>query len=240
MRRRPAATLLAVSLVLAALGTTPSAGGVAEPAAGLSWQVSKSPFALSFLDDGNALTAEAGADIAGPGGRLAYQVGGPDAGTDPSYHRLTDLLRQRPVDTGTEYTVATDEPSRMATVVVTHTAQGVRVRWTLSPSTGVTAMLEALTAAGAEHYLSGSSAAYVDLRGHIRGWSPGKEGREAQEYCQNQEQTASSLYLSSAGYGFYAATSHVGRFAFPDAPPAADGPNRQQTCGIRPDAWTWL
>ncbi len=230
MRRRPAATLLAVSLVLAALGTTPSAGGVAEPAAGLSWQVSKSPFALSFLDDGNALTAEAGADIAGPGGRLAYQVGGPDAGTDPSYHRLTDLLRQRPVDTGTEYTVATDEPSRMATVVVTHTAQGVRVRWTLSPSTGVTAMLEALTAAGAEHYLSGSSAAYVDLRGHIRGWSPGKEGREAQEYCQNQEQTASSLYLSSAGYGFYAATSHVGRFAFPDAAPAVDGP----TCATTP------
>ena len=233
MRRRPAAALLTVAVTLvtlAALGAMPSAGGSSEPAGGLSWQVSKSPFALSFLDDGNVLTTEAGGDIAGPGGRLAYQVGGPDAGTDPSYHRLTDLVRQRPADAGMEYTVATDEPGRTATVVVTHTAQGIRVHWTLSPSTGVTAMLEALTAAGTEHYLSGSSAAYVDLRGHIRGWSPGKEGREAQEYCQNQEQTASSLYLSSAGYGFYAATSHVGRFAFPDAAPTADGP----TCATTP------
>jgi alpha-D-xyloside xylohydrolase len=70
----------------------------------------------------------------------------------------------------------------------------------------------------------------VDLRGLIRGWSPGKEGSEAGNYCQNQEQSAAPFYLSSAGYGIYVGTSHVGRFAFPGATQAADGP----ACGRTP------
>src|SRR5262249_49484314 len=135
-----------------------------------------------------------GGAIAGPGGRLAYQVGGPDAGTDPVFHRATNLLGTRQVPGGTAYTVATDEPGRSATVTVARTPQGVQVRWSLSPAgsaAGVTAMFEALTAGPAEHYLGGSSAAFVDLRGHVRGWSPGKEGNEAGDDCQNQEQSAS-------------------------------------------------
>ena len=235
MKRCPTVSQVAALLMTLVAPITPGAtvranDATSAHAAGLDWQVSESPFSLTFLDHGNAVTAEADGAIAGPGGRLAYQVGGPDAGTEPSYHRLTDLRAQRSVADGTEYTVGTDEPSRTATVLVTHAAQGIQVRWTLSPPTDVTAMFEAFTAASTEHYLGGSSAAYVDLRGHIRGWSPGKEGREAQEYCQNQEQSASPLYLSSGGYGFQAATSHVGRFAFPDAAPTADGP----TCATTP------
>jgi alpha-D-xyloside xylohydrolase len=163
--------------------------------------------------------------VAGPGGRLAYQVGGSASSQEgASYHRLTDLVSQREVPGGTAYTVATDEPDRTATVVVTRTPQGVRVRWSFTPADDVTLVFEALTAGPAEHYLSGSSAAHMDLRGRIRGWSPGKEGNEAGDYCQNQEQTASTFYLSSGGYGLYAATDHIGRFAFPGATQVADGP----------------
>jgi alpha-D-xyloside xylohydrolase len=228
MRRRiafmAAAACLTVSL---AAPHAPAFGGTAT---GLTWHVTTAPFMLAFFDDGHPLTAEAAGAIAGPGGRLAYQVGGPDTGTTAVDHRLTDVLSAHSVPGGTEYAVGTGEPGRTATVTVTHTPQGLRVGWTLSPGSGVTAMFEALTAASTEHYLSGSSAAHVDLRGHIRGWSPGKEGREAGEYCQNQEQTASPFYLSSGGYGFDADTSHVGRFAFPGAAPVADGP----TCASTP------
>ncbi|MEV5747344.1 TIM-barrel domain-containing protein [Actinoallomurus sp. NPDC052308] len=138
-------------------------------------------------------------------------------------HRRTPARLRRRVP------VATDEPARTATVTVTRTAQGVRVRWSVSPSSDVTAVFEALTAGGTEHYLGGSSAAYVDLRGHIRGWSPGKEGNEAGDYCQNQEQSASAFYLSSGGYGLWADTDHVGRFAFPGAAQGSDGPTCAKT-----------
>lgn len=226
---RRIAVLTAVACLTVPLVTAPTAAE-GDPGAGLSWRASASPFALAFFDDGQPLTAEAAGAIAGPGGRLAYQVGGPDLGTPAVLHRVTDLMGSSSIPQGTEYTVSTDEPGRTATVTVTHTAQGLQVGWTLFPADGVTAVFEALSASDSEHYLGGSSAAYVDLRGHIRGWSPGKEGREAREYCQNQEQTASPFYLSSGGYGFYAATDHVGRFAFPGAVPVADGP----TCPATP------
>lgn len=231
--RRHRRTALLTCGVLPLLGLVPAtpAAGARAAAAPASWRVSAAPFALTFLDHGRPVTGEAGGALAGPGGRLAYQVGGSatsqDGATD---HRLTNLVARHAVPGGTAYTVATDEPGRTATVAVTHTAQGVRVNWSFTPSTGVTAVFEALTARGDEHYLGGSSAAYVDLRGHIRGWSPGKEGNEAGDYCQNQEQDASTFYLSSGGYGLYADTDHIGRFAFPGATQQADGPN----CGNTP------
>jgi alpha-glucosidase (family GH31 glycosyl hydrolase) len=229
MRNRLVAAIACLASAVALVVTAPAVQARADGDASAGWRATDAPFSLTFLDHGRPVTAEAGGTTAGPGGRLAYQVGGPDAGTEPAYHRLTDLLDQRSVEHGTEYTVATDEPGRTATVTVTSTPQGVRVRWALTPATGVTAMFEALSAGATEHYLSGSSAAYVDLRGHIRGWSPGKEGNEAGDYCQNQEQSASPFYLSSGGYGLYADTDHVGRFAFPDAAPVADGPNCART-----------
>jgi alpha-D-xyloside xylohydrolase len=212
-----AAAIVGIAL-LSATGTTP-----ARAESGPGWTVTTSPFGISFLSQGRTVTAEAGGTAAGPGGRLSYQANG-------SYYRLTGLTSARAVPGGTAYSVATDEPGRIATVTVTRTPEGVRVAWTLTPSAGVTAVFEALTAGPAEQYLGGSSAAYVDLRGRIRGWSPGKEGDEAGDYCQNQEQSASPFYLSSGGYGFYADTSNIGRFAFPGAVGVADGP----TCANTP------
>jgi hypothetical protein len=221
MTMRKAAIATAVLLGLGALtasGATTARAGTQE-----NWAVTASPFGITFLNHGRPVTGEAAGTTAGPGGRLSYQAGG-------SYHRLTDLTGRSAVPGGIAYSVATDEPGRTATVTVTRLPGGVRVAWTLTPSSGVTEVFEALTAGPAEHYLGGSSAAYVDLRGHIRGWSPGKEGNEAGDYCQNQEQSASPFYLSSGGYGLYADTSDIGRFAFPGATPVADGP----TCANTP------
>lgn len=217
---RPAAIAAAALLGITAASASGPATAQAEPGPG--WTVTTSPFSISFLSSRQVVTAEAAGTTAGPGGRLSYQANG-------NYYRLTDLAGEQAVPGGTAYSVATDEPGRSATVTVTRTPQGARVAWTLTPAAGVTEVFEALTAGPAEHYLGGSSAAYVDLRGHIRGWSPGKEGDEAGEYCQNQEQSASPFYLSSGGYGLYAQTSQVGRFAFPGAVPEADGPTCART-----------
>ncbi|WP_433181873.1 glycoside hydrolase family 31 protein [Actinoallomurus sp. CA-150999] len=225
LRRRAIVPLLGLLLPLAF--APPGARAAESPAA---WRVTAAPFGLTFLDHGRAITQEAGGTSTGPGGRLSYQVGGSATSQEgATYHRLTDLVARHDVRGGTAYTVATDEPGRTATVTVTRAPQGVRVRWSFAPSSDVTAVFEALTARGDEHYLGGSSAAYVDLRGHIRGWSPGKEGNEAGDYCQNQEQAASTFYLSSGGYGLRAATDHVGRFAFPGATQQSDGPTCAKT-----------
>jgi len=84
MRRRPvssrAAFLATVVALLAAIVTvaliTPSAparaGASGERTGGLDWQVSESPFSLSFLDHGRAVTAEAAGASADPGGRLKF------------------------------------------------------------------------------------------------------------------------------------------------------------------------
>jgi alpha-glucosidase (family GH31 glycosyl hydrolase) len=236
--RRQVAVLILTAVVLtlaSAPGRASQAGPPSRPGGAgeaTGWRVSAAPFRLTFLDHGRPVTAEAPGEVAGPGGRLAYQVGGSAASQEgAAYHRLTNLTGRRGVPGGTAYTVATDEPDRTATVTVTRTPQGVRVRWALTPDDDVTLVFEALTAAATEHYLSGSSATQIDLRGRIRGWSPGKEGNEAGDYCQNQEQTASTFYLSSGGYGFHAVTDHIGRFAFPGAIQESDGP----TCSRTPD-----
>ena len=229
LRRRALVLFSGLLPLLALLPLAPPGAQAAEPST--AWRVSAAPFGLTFLDHGRPVTAEAGGTLAGPGGRLSYQVGGSATSQEgATYHRLTDLVSRHAVRGGTAYTVATDEPGRTATVTVTRTRQGVRVRWSFTPSGDVTAVFEALTAGGGEHYLGGSSAAYVDLRGHIRGWSPGKEGNEAGDYCQNQEQAASTFYLSSGGYGLWADTDHIGRFAFPGATQQSDGP----TCASTP------
>jgi alpha-glucosidase (family GH31 glycosyl hydrolase) len=217
-------TLMAAVLALG-LTAVPAIGAPAPASTSgvVGWHADPAPFRLTYTSGGRTITGEAGGSIAGPGGSLAYQA-------DTGYHRLTNLITSQPVPGGMSYTVGTDEPGRTATVAVTHTSQGLRVRWSFTPETGVTAVFEALTAGPDEHYLGGSSAASVDLRGHVRGWSPGKEGNEAGDDCQNQEQSATPFYLSSGGYGFYADTDHIGRFAFPGAIQVADGP----TCGRTP------
>jgi alpha-D-xyloside xylohydrolase len=219
-----------VAAVLAA--ALPALGAPALAESGLlGLRVDPAPFRLTYTSHGRVVTGEADGQLAGPGGSLAYRVGGSESSeAGASYHRVTELIASRAVPTGMSYTVGTDEPGRTATIAVTRTPRGLRVHWSFTPATGVTAVFEALSAGPAEHYLGGSSAASVDLRGHVRGWSPGKEGNEAGDDCQNQEQSATPFYLSSGGYGFYAETDHVGRFAFPGATQIADGP----TCGRTP------
>jgi alpha-glucosidase (family GH31 glycosyl hydrolase) len=231
-RRRLLVVALSLGLAAGALATwapTATVADAAQPAA-TTWSVSAAPFALTFRHGHRVIAQEAPGNIDGPGGRLVYQAGGSaDSQAGATWHRVTDLMSTRRIAGGDEYTVATDEPGRTATVRVVRTRSGARVQWQLTSSdraaAPVTVVLDALSARSTEHYLSGSSAAYVELRGHIRGWSPGKEGHEAGAYCQNQEQTASPFYLSSGGYGVNVETSHIGRFAFPGATPIADDPS---------------
>jgi alpha-D-xyloside xylohydrolase len=228
-----AATVVGMPAVVpastAAADTSTGAGTGSAVTSFVTWQVTRSPFRLTFQHAGSTVAQQAPGEVAGPGGRLAYQAGGSASTQDGArYHRVTHLTGQYAVAHGSAYEVATDEPGRTATVTVLHAAQGAEVRWTFASSDPaappVTVVLESLSAGGTEHYLSGSSAAYVDQRGHIRGWSPGKEGHEAGAYCQNSEQAASTFFLSSGGYGFNARTDHVGRFAFPGSAPVADDP----------------
>jgi alpha-glucosidase (family GH31 glycosyl hydrolase) len=230
--------LLALGALVPFAHTSGAAGqDAADP---VTWTVAPAPFRLTF-DHGDAVAAEqAPADTTGPGGRMSYRVGGTCcSATGSSLHHLTDLVSQAPVDGGTAYTVATDEPGRTATVTVTQTPRGAHVSWTFAATTAtgsVTTLFEALAAGPDDHYLGGSSAAYVDLRGHVRSWRPGKEGRHADNYCSNQEEVATPFYLSSSGYGFYAETTDVGRFAFPGAVDGGDGPECATTPTVPPGA----
>src|SRR4051812_26755476 len=220
-------------VVLGLLAFLPAGRAAGEAPASLTWEAQASPFRLTFSQGGKTVTRQAPADITGPGGRMSYRAGGTCCATTGSatYH-LTDLISQRAVDQGTEYTVATDEPGRTATVTVTHTAQGAQVHWTLSASdTPVSVLYEAFSDTDG-HYLSGSSATSIDLRGKIRGWRPGKEGRHADNYCQNQEEVSTPFFLSSTGFGFYAHTSNTGRFAFPGATTTTDGPECATTPSV--------
>jgi alpha-D-xyloside xylohydrolase len=204
----------ALLIAAAALVATAVAPAAAEA---ITWSADPAPFRLTFTD-GDAVVARQA-----PDGRMSYLAGG-------ATHHLTDLITSAPVAGGTAYTVATDEPGRTATVTVTSTPQGARVHWALSDPADVTTMFEAFTAAPDEHYVGGSSAAKVDLRGTVRAWRPGKEGRHADNYCSDQAEVSTPFYLSSGGYGFYAETSAVGRFAFPGAVDGGDGPE----CALTP------
>jgi len=91
-------------------------GASAAPAEApaLAWSVTPNPFQLSFSTAGAPLVSEADAS-AGPGGRLSYRL------ADGSFHGLGALLASTPIPGGTEYHVATDEPTRAAIVDVTRT-----------------------------------------------------------------------------------------------------------------------
>jgi alpha-glucosidase (family GH31 glycosyl hydrolase) len=204
-------------------------------ASGLTWQVTPSPFLLTFINDGGTLASEIDAATIGAGGRLSYKSGGTVANNTGTSFHLTNLISQTPVANGMSYSVATNEANRTANVTIKQTTQGVRVEVSfVGAGTGaVTTVWEAINAGAAEHYLSGSSAAHVDLRGWIRAWRPGKEGNHVEEYCKNQAEVATPYYFSSGGYGFYAETANVGRFSFPGADPnAADGPNCANTPSV--------
>src|SRR5690242_2753545 len=100
-RVRRAGVAVAASLVLVGIGVPPVAPADVERSAG--WTVDAAPFRLTFVDHGRPLLAQAGGEIAGPGGRMAYALA--DGGT----HRLTDLLRTEHGRGAVTYVVSTDE-----------------------------------------------------------------------------------------------------------------------------------
>ena len=114
----------------------------------------------------------------------------------------TTAMRVRPSRTWDDLVLDDDRLAHLREIAVRQRRRDIVFgKWGFSPhpSTGVTAVFEALSARRSEHYLGGSSAAYVDLRGHIRGWSPGKEGAEADEYCQSFERSAAPFYVPARG-----------------------------------------
>lgn len=222
--------------VLVAPGT-----GAAAPAAeqGLAWTVQRSPFLLTFTQNGKTLVGQAPGGTAGPAGRMAYAL------DDGSTHRLTDLTGQHSVPGGVAYTVATDEPGRSAEVTVTHGTHGLRVSWTLSPASGVVRVFEALTGTDSEHFIGGGAThLFVDLRHHAVLDKVLFNGAGSFDSC-TKSSAASPFFLSSRGYGVWADTTAIGRTAFPnavDSPPDCGGsdpppcpvqfgqPDRTQLC----------
>jgi hypothetical protein len=189
---------------------------------------------LTFLDDGGAVTAQSTRRRSAPEAVCRSCASGTVTNnTGTSFHSPISFFR-RPFRTGVLHGRDQRSESNRERYGDPNAA-GVRVgvSFTGAGTGAVTTVWEALSAGATEHYLSGSSAAHVDLRGWIRAWRPGKEGNHVEEYCKNQAEVATPFYLSSGGYGFYAETTNVGRFSFPGAnPAAADGPNCANTPSV--------
>src|SRR5256885_11957684 len=110
LRRTPRLALAVPPLILTGLLSVPAAAAQAAPPR-LTWQTTSAPFGLSFRQGDRQLTAEAAGAVAGPGGRLAYQVGGSATSQDgATYHRVTDLISTPDGPRGTAYTLAPDQP----------------------------------------------------------------------------------------------------------------------------------
>lgn len=136
---------------------------------------------------------------------------------DGSTHRLTTLLDQHGDHRSRTYTVATDEPDRTATVVVSRTPRGLRVSWSLQPATGVTQVYEALTGDDTEHFLGGgANFLYTDLRHRVLLNKAHFTGAGQLAGC-NKSGMPSPFFLSSHGYGVFPETDAIGRLAFPNA-----------------------
>jgi alpha-D-xyloside xylohydrolase len=156
-----------------------------------------------------ALLLLAGPAIAAPGQLRPAFDGKADGGTfayrlaDGSLHRLGRVLSH----TGTEYRVATDEPSRTAVVDVTRTATGARVSFSLKPSTNVVETTALFAGHKGEHFLGGGERQQsLDLAGQS---FPVK----ASSACATP--MPAPFYLSSRGYGLALRTTAVASMAFP-------------------------
>lgn len=206
--------LLPIAIAVLAVGA--SARTATSAAAGPDWLVTPSPFLVSFVSGSTVLTQEAAPPQQGPGPahRLGYEL------SDGTMHSLTDAISSTALPDGVEYTVATDEPGRTATVALTHSGNAVEVRWTLTPSTGVTTVWETLAAYPGEHFLGGGeNETAVDLVHQV---VPFKAWHACRAY------TPVPFYASSHGYGLSVATSSIGRAEFA-------GSHSGTTCDLGPE-----
>jgi alpha-glucosidase (family GH31 glycosyl hydrolase) len=182
----------------------------------LSWRVDDSPFRLTYQRGGHTLVAQV-PDAA----RMSYTL------ADGSRHSLTRLLHAKRTRDGARYRVATDERWREATVTVRRTDRGLRVGWSLDPAHEVVQVHEALTGSTSEHFLgAGMHSLYVDLAGKATPLKTTFVGAHELNEC-NASGSITPFYVSSAGYGLYADTTAIGRFAFPDAQDVAEPENCQ-------------
>ncbi len=195
-----------------ALAVTPGLAAAAPAEAGpLGWTAEAAPFRLSFHNGREPLLGQTSDELAGPGGRMAYAL------ADGSTHRLTDLVDSERARDGIRYTVATDEPSRTATVAVTRTPRGLRVAWSLQPATDVTQVYEALTGDDSEHFLGGGgNYLFTDLRHRVLLNKAYFTGAGSLASC-NKSGMPSPFFLSSRGYAVFPETDAIGRLAFPNA-----------------------
>ena len=202
-----------ITLVTLALLVASSAPAAAHE---MSWRVQASPFRLSYQDRGRDLVAQV-PDAA----RMSYTL------ADGSSHSLTHLQRTTRTRDGARYVVATDEPGRTATVSVDRTDRGLRIGWALRPADDVVEVHEALTGSTREHFLgAGMHSLYIDLARRATPIKTTFVGASELNEC-NASGSITPFYLSSAGYGLYADTTAIGRFAFPDAQEIAEPANCQ-------------
>jgi alpha-D-xyloside xylohydrolase len=204
--------VIPVSLALAATAALPvTALGSPDGAGALRWIADTTPFRLSIHKGHQPILEQTSDELAGPGGRMAYAL------ADGSTHRLTDLVRTERARDGARYVVATDEPDRTATVVVSRTPRGLRVSWSLQPATDVTQVYESLTGNDAEHFLGGgANFLYTDLRHRMLLNKAYFTGAGSLNSC-NKSGMPSPFFLSSQGYAVFPETDAVGRLAFPNA-----------------------
>jgi alpha-D-xyloside xylohydrolase len=201
--------VIPVSLALAILAVPPTEA--ATDKGPLRWTIDAAPFQLSFHKGHEPLLAQTSDETAGPGGRMAYAL------ADGSTHRLTSLIDQHGDHRSRTYTVATDEPDRTATVVVSRTPRGLRVSWSLQPATDVTQVYESLTGDDTEHFLGGgANFLYTDLRHRVLLNKAHFTGAGPLPSC-NKSGMPSPFFLSSQGYAVFPETDAIGRIAFPGA-----------------------
>ena len=201
MRARIGFGVAIVVLVLA------SAAQAKTPRVG--WSVQSDPFRLTYKVGNRPLTAQQPGE-AGPGGRLSYEL------DDGSRHTLTNLLGRTRRRNGRIYRVATDEPGRRATVTVTRTRYGLRVRTKLG-GPPPRRMYEALSANDTDHFLgSGARHRYVDLKGQVTELKAQFVPAYFTQFC-NTTAVPVPFFMSSAGFGIRVASTAIGRVAFPGA-----------------------
>ncbi|MDT7782708.1 MAG: alpha-D-xyloside xylohydrolase [Pseudonocardiales bacterium] len=190
-----------LALLLVAAGLT-AGSPIATAHQGLSWKAVNSPFALDFQDGRRTLTGQR---------ETFYRL------ADGTQHSLTNVVAQKRVPDGVRYVVATTEAARTASVVVTRTGRGLRVGWTLEPSTGVAQVSANLTGSLEEHFLGGGAhTMFVDLQRRVLLNKAVFVGASTFGKC-NKNGAPSTFFMSSAGYGVYADTKAIGRTAFPGA-----------------------